>query len=35
VRIELHGGITKAVDVRLDVAAISDQLVITATRTRP
>lgn len=34
VLVETRGGITKAVDVRLDVAAISDQLVITATRTQ-
>lgn len=32
-RVELRGGVTKTVDLRLDVAAISDQLVITATRT--
>jgi vitamin B12 transporter len=34
VRIEARGGVTQAVEVRLDVAAISDQLVITATRTQ-
>jgi vitamin B12 transporter len=34
VRVELRGGTTKTVDVRLDVAAVSDQLVITATRTQ-
>ena len=33
-RVELRGGVTKTVDLRLDVAAISDQLVITATRTQ-
>jgi len=34
VRVELRGGVIKTVDVRLDVAAISDRLVITATRTQ-
>ncbi|HSE37205.1 MAG TPA: TonB-dependent receptor, partial [Blastocatellia bacterium] len=33
-RVDLRGGGTRTVDVRLDVAAISDQLVITATRTQ-
>jgi outer membrane cobalamin receptor len=33
-RVELRRGATKTVDLRLDVAAISDQLVITATRTQ-
>ena len=33
VRVELRAGVTTTVDVRLDVAAITDQLVITATRT--
>ena len=33
VRVELRAGATRTVEVRLDVAAISDQLVITATRT--
>lgn len=33
VRVDVTGGSTKAVELRLDVAAISDQLVITATRT--
>jgi outer membrane cobalamin receptor len=32
--VEVRGGVTETVDVRLDVAAISDQLVITATRTQ-
>ena len=34
VRIEARAGVTKTVDVQLGVAAISDQLVITATRTQ-
>jgi len=34
VRVELRAGVTTTVDVRLDVAAITDQLVITATRTQ-
>jgi len=34
VRVELRAGVTTRVDVGLDVAAITDQLVITATRTQ-
>ncbi len=34
IRVEVSGGIARTVEVRLDVAAISDQLVITATRTQ-
>ena len=34
VTVELSGGTARSVDVRLEVAAISDQLVITATRTQ-
>ena len=34
VRVELRGGETKTVEVRLEVAAIADQLFVTATRTQ-
>ena len=32
--VEVSAGVTRAVEVRLDVAAVSDQLVVTATRTQ-